>query len=120
MKYPLIRVFDKQLQLTVAAILFGLVVAIVLYVRARNAPVAALNPHGNTGSFFYDFMMGRELNPRFGRLDVKFLLLRSSLIATVSVARPCIKLPLVEHATSLCFMAHQYQFTMVTALTLIV
>ncbi|CAD2216179.1 delta14-sterol reductase [Angomonas deanei] len=63
------------------AILISYVMSLALYFasyRSRNV-VTALG--GNSGNFFYDFWIGRELNPRTGFLDWKFFCeLRPGLI----------------------------------------
>lgn len=65
------------LQLSVAATLLGVFMAIFLYARSFYIPVSALNPHALTDSKIYNFVMGREINPRiYAGLDLKFFLFR--------------------------------------------
>lgn len=66
------------------AIIFGIMAAVLLYKRASDVPLFALNPYGNTGTFLYDFWIGREINPGIGKIDFKLLLIRYSAIGSVS------------------------------------
>lgn len=50
-------------QLLTASVLFSSALSVWLYAKSF-ARDALLNSHGNTGYLFYDFWMGRELNPR--------------------------------------------------------
>ncbi|EPY24007.1 delta14-sterol reductase [Strigomonas culicis] len=58
--------------LMLAAIIISAVLSLGLYVASyrRSTVLTALS--GNSGNFFYDFWIGRELNPRTGFLDWKF------------------------------------------------
>ncbi|EKF33320.1 C-14 sterol reductase, putative [Trypanosoma cruzi marinkellei] len=67
--------------LMIASIIISTVMSIVLYLASFRAPTVLLSLGGNTGNPFYDFWMGRELNPRTGSLDWKFMCeLRPGLI----------------------------------------
>ncbi|ELU01125.1 hypothetical protein CAPTEDRAFT_167905 [Capitella teleta] len=69
------------MQLAAASAVFSLVLSLVLYLHSRTVAKSQLSPHGATGCVVYDFFMGRELNPRFGPLDLKFFCeLRPGLI----------------------------------------
>ncbi|EPY26497.1 delta14-sterol reductase [Angomonas deanei] len=77
----LVRIAEIFPSLMLGAILISYVMSLALYFasyRSRNV-VTALG--GNSGNFFYDFWIGRELNPRTGFLDWKFFCeLRPGLI----------------------------------------
>lgn len=63
-----------------AALLFG----VALYLASLGKDTADLAPLGNTGNMAYDFVLGRELNPRMGTLNVKhFCELRLGLLGWV-------------------------------------
>lgn len=69
--------------LMIASILLALLFSFMLYVGSYRAggsgKLTALG--GNSGNLFYDFWVGRELNPRFGELDFKWVFeLRPGLI----------------------------------------
>lgn len=62
------------------SIAFSFLVAIGVYIKSfMGKKLLALG--GNTGNPIYDFMIGRELNPRIGSFDIKFFTeLRPGLI----------------------------------------
>ncbi|CAO3693497.1 unnamed protein product [Rhizopus stolonifer] len=68
------------IDITIVSILFSLVISLVVYIKSfYGEPLLALG--GNTGNIIYDFMIGRELNPRFRSFDLKFFTeLRPGLI----------------------------------------
>lgn len=77
-------VYNKLFEMAVAAITFSLLLSVLLYLRARKAPAAALSEAGSSGNVIYDFFMGRELNPRCGPVDIKFFCeLRPGMIGWV-------------------------------------
>lgn len=61
---------DHFFEVQTASIAFSLLLSLGLYLKS-HAPGAVLAEHGNTGNALEDFFMGRELNPRIGRLDLK-------------------------------------------------
>ncbi|KAI8868304.1 hypothetical protein GQ42DRAFT_180075 [Ramicandelaber brevisporus] len=76
---PLLYVYDHYLHLLTASWVFATLQAIFVYLysfRRKDSdgeePLLALG--GNTGYAFYDFFIGRELNPRYfsGTFDVKY------------------------------------------------
>ncbi|XP_062828684.1 delta(14)-sterol reductase LBR [Anolis carolinensis] len=74
-------IYDHFIQFAVCATVFSLVFSIYLYVRSRNASWKELSSGGNSGNIIYDFVMGRELNPRIGNFDLKYFCeLRPGLI----------------------------------------
>ncbi|KAI8968396.1 ergosterol biosynthesis ERG4/ERG24 [Mycotypha africana] len=62
------------------SIFFSFLVSVFVYARSFiGKKMLAIG--GNTGNFIYDFMIGRELNPRIGNFDIKFFCeLRPGLI----------------------------------------
>eukprot|EP00796_Vickermania_ingenoplastis_P001557 gene1557-941_t len=67
--------------LMMAAILISTIMSIVLYCASYRSDRVLTALGGNSGNLFYDFWMGRELNPRTGFLDWKFMCeLRPGLI----------------------------------------
>ncbi|XP_063991267.1 delta(14)-sterol reductase TM7SF2 [Diachasmimorpha longicaudata] len=73
------------LQLAVSGWIIGTILAVVLYIKAGRAPVHALNIYGSTNNFIYDFWQGREINPRIGKLDIKTVLVRASVIGALLI-----------------------------------
>ncbi|KAI7865954.1 ergosterol biosynthesis ERG4/ERG24 [Spinellus fusiger] len=68
---PLLFIYDHWLGLTVASIICSYAVALFVYIKSfQKGALLALG--GNTGNALYDFMIGRELNPRIGDFDIKF------------------------------------------------
>ncbi|KAG0177081.1 hypothetical protein DFQ28_010911 [Apophysomyces sp. BC1034] len=92
--HPLLFVYDHLIGLTVASIVVSYAVSTFVYVRSfRKGALLALG--GNTGNMLYDFMIGRELNPRIGDFDIKFFTeLRPGIIGWLII--------------NLCFAAKQY------------
>ncbi|XP_044289931.1 delta(14)-sterol reductase LBR isoform X2 [Varanus komodoensis] len=73
--------YDHFLQFAVSATVFSLVLSIYLYVRSLKVSEQELSPGGNSGNIIYDFVMGRELNPRIRHFDLKYFCeLRPGLI----------------------------------------
>eukprot|EP00208_Stichococcus_sp_RCC1054_P001079 CAMPEP_0206145244 /NCGR_PEP_ID=MMETSP1473-20131121/26782_1 /ASSEMBLY_ACC=CAM_ASM_001109 /TAXON_ID=1461547 /ORGANISM="Stichococcus sp, Strain RCC1054" /LENGTH=429 /DNA_ID=CAMNT_0053541383 /DNA_START=201 /DNA_END=1487 /DNA_ORIENTATION=+ len=66
----LVWVHDQFLPLLTAAIMFTFAFSAWLYAASfiGNKRLAA---YGSSGYWLYDFWMGRELNPRWGQLDLK-------------------------------------------------
>uniref|UniRef100_UPI00398F2585 delta(14)-sterol reductase LBR isoform X3 n=1 Tax=Pristiophorus japonicus TaxID=55135 RepID=UPI00398F2585 len=79
-------IYDNLLQLAIAAMVFSLLLSIYLYVRSWRVPADELAPGGNSGSFVYDFFIGRELNPRIKNFDLKYFCeLRPGLMGWVVI-----------------------------------
>lgn len=79
-------IHDYLRQLAVSAMIFAFVFSIYLYVRSWRVPADELAPEGNSGSFVYDFFIGRELNPRIRNFDLKYFCeLRPGLIGWVVI-----------------------------------
>ncbi|KAI8609167.1 ergosterol biosynthesis ERG4/ERG24 [Chytriomyces sp. MP71] len=97
---PFLWIADNVLSLCIASTLLSIFQSTVLYAasfrtttlltddKARKDGIAhqervpvLLAEGGNSGYFFYDFFIGRELNPRIGSFDLKFFCeLRPGLI----------------------------------------
>lgn len=78
----LVYVYEHMLELTNVAILTAALLATYVYVASfchTTEPLLALG--GNTGNPFYDWFIGRELNPRIGDFDIKvFMEMRPGLL----------------------------------------
>ncbi|KAI9310569.1 ergosterol biosynthesis ERG4/ERG24 [Dichotomocladium elegans] len=91
---PLTFVYTHWIGLATASIIFSYAISIFCYFKSFE-PGALLALGGNSGNPIYDFMIGRELNPRIGDFDIKFFTeLRPGLIGWVIL--------------NLCFAAKQY------------
>lgn len=77
-------ILSNIVQLSVSGWLLGTILSLGLYLKAARAPIANLNIYASTNSRVYNFWQGREINPRIGALDIKLLLIRASLIGTVT------------------------------------
>ncbi|KAJ3195525.1 erg24, C-14 sterol reductase [Irineochytrium annulatum] len=78
---PLIWIADHYLGLAMASILLCLIYSTLLYIASFRPGKPLLALGGNSGWQFYDFFIGRELNPRFLGVDLKFMCeLRPGLI----------------------------------------
>ncbi|KAI8382992.1 ergosterol biosynthesis ERG4/ERG24 [Blakeslea trispora] len=82
---PLEYAYDHYTGLVLASIIFSYVIAIGVYIGSFT-PGKLLALGGNTGNPIYDFMIGRELNPRVESFDVKFFTeLRPGLIGWITL-----------------------------------
>lgn len=82
---PLTFVYDHWVGLVTASILFSYLISLAVYIKSFQ-PSALLALGGNTGNALYDYMIGRELNPRIGEFDIKFFTeLRPGLIGWVMI-----------------------------------
>ncbi|CAM9850861.1 unnamed protein product [Phaeothamnion confervicola] len=80
---PFAVLYDRFVEIAAAACLFSYLLAAALYAASLrpSLPAMGLAAPGSSGNPFYDFWMGRELNPRLGPLDLKFFCeLRPGLI----------------------------------------
>ncbi|CAO3634194.1 unnamed protein product [Cunninghamella blakesleeana] len=68
---PLLFVYDHWSGLAISSILFSYAISLFVYLKSF-APDALLALGGNSGNPLYDYMIGRELNPRIGDFDIKF------------------------------------------------
>ncbi|XP_072356397.1 delta(14)-sterol reductase LBR isoform X2 [Scyliorhinus torazame] len=79
-------IHNNLLQLAISAMVFSLVLSIYLYLRSWHVPTDELAAGGNSGSFVYDFFIGRELNPRIKNFDLKYFCeLRPGLMGWVVI-----------------------------------
>ncbi|XP_072106467.1 delta(14)-sterol reductase LBR isoform X2 [Mobula birostris] len=77
---------DHLLQLALSAMMFAFLFSIYLYARSWRVPADDLAPEGNSGSYVYDFFIGRELNPRIRNFDLKYFCeLRPGLMGWVVI-----------------------------------
>ena len=77
-------IYRHYLHLCVLSILTAIVVAIAAFLRSRSQPVEALNPYARTQRPLFDFVLGREVSPRwFERIDAKLVFYRISVITTL-------------------------------------
>ncbi len=111
-KLPFTFVYDHYLAFAVAAMVFSFLLAIYLYARSfREGALLALG--GNSGNFFYDWFMGRELNPRNGIFDWKtFCEVRPGLIGWVLI-NYCMAAKQYElngYVTNSMFLVCMFQF----------
>lgn len=92
--------YDNQLKLTLVTIIFSFVVANFVYVasfiplRSPNGlktKERILSVNGNSQLPFYDWFIGRELNPRIGAWDIKlFCELRPGMLLLLLLNLSCI------------------------------
>lgn len=72
---------DLFFPLAIAAVILACIFSCFLYVYSFRSASVLLAFGGNSGTSIYDFWVGRELNPRIGALDLKFMCeLRPGLI----------------------------------------
>lgn len=73
--------YDHYVPLISISIVFTTLFSLYLYIASFLPTGKILAKGGNTGNALYDFFIGRELNPRWGSLDLKeFCELRPGLI----------------------------------------
>lgn len=84
-KFPVTIIVDKYVQFFVTGLLYGIALAVLLYIRGGRAHTMAQNPFAMTGSHVYDFWMGREVNPLIGPFNVKLGLFRVGLVGLIVV-----------------------------------
>nr|QFF91483.1 delta(14)-sterol reductase isoform 3 [Potamotrygon motoro] len=79
-------IYYHLLQLAISAVVFAFLFSIYLYARSWRVPADDLAPEGNSGSYVYDFFIGRELNPRIRNFDLKYFCeLRPGLMGWVVI-----------------------------------
>ncbi|CAK9439631.1 uncharacterized protein LODBEIA_P37310 [Lodderomyces beijingensis] len=93
-------IYDHQLQLVFTTIIFSFILAIFVYAisfiplrnaNGRGTKERILSVNGNTGNAFYDWFIGRELNPRIGSWDIKlFCELRPGMLLWFLVNLSCL------------------------------
>ncbi|XP_062570420.1 delta(14)-sterol reductase LBR-like [Saccostrea cucullata] len=82
---PINTLIKNMLHMLTFGILACLLLSCILYFRAGYVEDWKLNPNAKTGHMFYDWFMGRELNPRFGQVDLKYIMFRSGIIGWMLV-----------------------------------
>lgn len=79
-RVPLEMIYDHYLQLITVSIIVAAALSCYLYTSSFVGD-KILAKGGNTGYKIYDFFIGRELNPRIGNFDLKYIMeLRPGLI----------------------------------------
>ncbi|KAF7284325.1 hypothetical protein GWI33_022308 [Rhynchophorus ferrugineus] len=73
-------VLKNFLSLYISALLVGLTISVLAYIRSFYVPISTLNPHIINKGKIYNFVVGRELHPRIWNLDWKLLVIRNSII----------------------------------------
>lgn len=83
---PVSFVYDNYLALATSSIIFSVLLSFYLYCKSFSDE-AVLAEGGDTGNMVYDFFIGRELNPRVGKMfDLKvFCEMRPGLIGWVFI-----------------------------------
>ncbi|XP_055331317.1 delta(14)-sterol reductase TM7SF2-like isoform X2 [Paramacrobiotus metropolitanus] len=82
--FPLHEIFSNIIPLYVSTVIGVGLLSLYLYRRSLGKADVELSIHGTSGNPLYDFFMGRELNPRSGFFDWKFVCeLRPGLIGWV-------------------------------------
>lgn len=66
-----------------SGVIISLFASVVFYIKGSFVKQWKLNPAGNSGSLINDWFFGRELNPRIGKLDIKYVLFRSGIIGWI-------------------------------------
>ena len=89
-RLPLEYIYDHYIGLITWSVLGAFLLSIYLYLssftntnvtNSSSTSTKVLASGGNTGNMLYDFFIGRELNPRIGSLDLKYICeLRPGLI----------------------------------------
>lgn len=84
LKYPVVRfIYANYQQFCCVAILYALIVSWWRYIINRNVPAYECNPYANSGSFWKDYFIGREVNPRWLFFDIKLIHYHAAIIATL-------------------------------------
>ncbi|XP_076234062.1 lamin B receptor [Calliopsis andreniformis] len=78
-------IVENYVQFSISGWILGVILSLMLFIKAGKAPVANLNIHGSTNSRIYNFWQGREINPRIGPLDIKMNLFRTAMIAIILI-----------------------------------
>jgi len=87
---PIGTIFDNYAEMAFVTTLYCMIMSLYLYLSSfTNDKILA--DGGNSGNPFYDFFMGRELNPRWGSFDWKeFCELRPGLIGWMLINLSCV------------------------------
>ena len=82
MKVNVQLVYTLLRQLLATHMVAAALIALVFYVKSFYSPRSQINPKV-TGHFLLDFLVGREVSPRVGSVDVKSFFLRYGCTVTV-------------------------------------
>lgn len=92
--------YKNMLKLTVVSVIFSFILAIFVYAvsfiplskpNGKGTNERILSVNGNTGNYFYDWFIGRELNPRLGTWDIKlFCELRPGMLLWLLINLSCV------------------------------
>lgn len=84
LKYPAVRfIYANYQQFCCISIIYALTLAWWRYIMKRNAPAYEWNPYARSGSFWKDYFVGREINPRWLLFDIKLIHYHAAVIATL-------------------------------------
>ncbi|CAH1759757.1 1649_t:CDS:2 [Entrophospora sp. SA101] len=84
----LLIISDKYIQFMTSSIIVSFMLSVFVYINSfrNDKDSVLLSLGGNSGNIIYDFMIGRELNPRIQDFDIKcFVELRPGLICWLLV-----------------------------------
>ncbi|ODV60480.1 delta(14)-sterol reductase [Ascoidea rubescens DSM 1968] len=92
--------YNNHLSFIIVSIIFSFILSTFIYLNSFiplvkkngfNTKERILSINGNTGNWFYDWFIGRELNPRFGSFDIKlFVELRPGLLLWLLINLSCL------------------------------
>lgn len=93
-------IYDHQIELIMTTIIFSFSLSVFVYIcsfiplrrpNGNGTHERILSVNGNTGNPFYDWFIGRELNPRIGSWDIKlFCELRPGMLLWLLINLSCI------------------------------
>ncbi|XP_060564279.1 delta(14)-sterol reductase TM7SF2-like, partial [Ruditapes philippinarum] len=81
--YDVRRMSSSLVSMYKATVLLCFTFSVYLHVRGGTADELKKNQNGCSGNVVYDWFMGRELNPRWRSLDIKYVLFRSGIIGWI-------------------------------------
>ncbi|XP_040286497.1 delta(14)-sterol reductase LBR isoform X2 [Bufo bufo] len=85
-KINLLYVYQHLHQFAASTTLLSVILSAYLFVRSRKASQEELSAAGKSRNLIYAFFMGRELNPRIGKFDLKhFSAVHAALISWVFI-----------------------------------
>lgn len=83
-KYPVFGfIYRNYQQFCGVCIVYALIVAWLEYIANRNVPDYECNPYARSGSFWKDYFIGRQINPRWLYFDIKLIHYHAAVIATL-------------------------------------
>ncbi|XP_030752646.1 delta(14)-sterol reductase TM7SF2 [Sitophilus oryzae] len=78
-------VLNNYIYLYLSALVVGISLSILAYVRSFYVSVSALNPNIVNKGRIYNFFVGRELHPRIWGLDWKLFVIRSAVLTKLLI-----------------------------------